>query len=100
MNLPSSKDSHELRSFIELGTRGHFPLFPSSWIGDVFKEHEKNDAANDDIKNILKKLSKHRSLDRKKTILLSLTEDERTIFIKEFFKMVENKILDQKPEIH
>ena len=50
-------------------------------------------------KKILKQLQKHKSLDRKKTLLSSLATEDRNLFIKTFLKAVEGKILDEKPEL-
>ncbi|MBT7608815.1 MAG: hypothetical protein HN576_03605 [Bacteriovoracaceae bacterium] len=96
--------SHEksFKSLIDLGTKGFFPLFYDTWLHDAkssetktLSSHEKRKA-----KVIMQKLHKHKSIERKKTLLLSLTSQERNYFIKAFLKLVEGKILDEKPELH
>jgi hypothetical protein len=91
----------EIASLVEFGTRGHFPLFYPQWFYEVFSSQNKclSKSDEDRAKKILKKLQKHKSLDRKKTLLSSLNKDERDLFIKSFLKIVEGKILDKKPEL-
>lgn len=102
--LEETRRSNEksIQRLVELGTKGFFPLFYESWVheakveGEVkLSSHEKRKA-----KVIMQKLLKHKSLERKKTLLLSLDSRERNYFVKAFLKMVEGKILDAKPELH
>ena len=89
----------QMKALIELGRNGHFPLFHSSWIEEVTREKSKKFTKQDQKKahEIIDKISKHKNLDRKKTILLSLSDEERKIFIKEFFNLVEQSILEERP---
>ena len=84
-----------------MGTLGFYPLFDNKWINEVLKfpTLNLNKIDKQKAKIILQRLEKHKSLDRKKTILLSLVKEERDLFIKAFLKMVEGEILDQRPEI-
>ena len=91
-----------IQQLIDLGTKGFFPLFYDTWVHDAkgnddkgLTSHEKRRA-----KLIMQKLQKHKSIERKKTLLLSLDSKERNYFIKAFLKMVEGKILDEQPELH
>ncbi len=102
--MEESRRNHnkDFQSLVDLGTKGFFPLFYSTWIQDAkesssqkLTSHEKRKA-----KIIMEKLQKHRSIERKKTLLLALDSEERNYFIKVFLKMVEGKILDEKPEFH
>jgi hypothetical protein len=99
--LEETRRSNEksLKSLIDLGTKGFFPMFYDTWLHDAkngetktLTSHEKRKA-----KIIMEKLQKHKSIERKKTLLLSLTLKERNYFVKAFLKLVEGKILDEKP---
>ncbi len=61
--------------------------------------HPVSKQEEEKAKKILKLLQKHKSLDRKKTLLSSLEKEDRALFIKTFLKVVEGKILDEKPEL-
>lgn len=102
MNPTLSLKGHTIESLIELGTQGHFPLFHSSWIQEIYTNNSRKLTVKErkKTKEIIQKLSKHQSLDRKKTVLFSLNNEERRLFIQAFLKMVEAKILNQKPELH
>ncbi|MCK5072677.1 MAG: hypothetical protein KAQ98_04570 [Bacteriovoracaceae bacterium] len=91
-----------IKSLVELGMHGHFPLFPNNWIENVslnrFARITKNE--KEKAQKIINRLAKHKSLDRKRTVLYSLSNSERDVFLKVFFKMVEGRILDKKTELH
>lgn len=93
-----------MKALIQLGTQGHFPLFHDLWIKDPeLKEkkfHKITGLERARAKKLFQKVSKHRQLEHKKTVLLSMGEDDRKLFMKAFFRLVEGKILDLKPEIH
>ncbi len=93
-----------MKALIHLGTQGHFPLFHSSWLKDPEMKEKKfqkiTGLERARAKKLFQSVSKHRLLDRKITVLLSMSDDDRKLFMKAFLKLVEGKILDQKPEIH
>jgi hypothetical protein len=93
-----------MKALIQLGTTGHFPLFHECWINDPgLKEKRFQKITGIErarAKKLFQQVSKHRQLEHKKTVLLSMNEDDRKLFMKAFFKMVEGKILDQSPELH
>ena len=93
-----------MKALIHLGTQGHFPLFHYSWLADpVMKEKKFQKITGLErarAKKLFQRVSKHRQLEHKKTVLLSMDEEDRKLFMKAFLKLVEGKILDQKPEIH
>ena len=95
------RNDQSIKSLVELGTRGYFPLFENEWIEDISTDTKKL-TGNEKVKakKLFLRVSKQRSIERKKTILFSMEEIERQLFIKAFLKMVENKILDNKPELH
>lgn len=93
-----------MKALIQLGMSGHFPLFHDVWISDPeIKERRFQKITGVErarAKKLFQQVSKHRRLEHKKTALLSMNDDDRKIFMKAFFKLVEGKILDQKPELH
>ena len=92
-----------MKSIIDLGVKGYFPLFYQKWIDRYQGIHRyiKSDPATRRLtKKIILRINKHTSFERKRTILASLDENELMIFIHEFMNMVEVKVLDNKPEIH
>ena len=95
-----------LKFFIEMGIWGHFPLFYTDWVTDhlqKFASRERNEFSKKDIRKvteIINKLDKHKSVDRKRTILMAIPENERELFINAFFCMIENKIIDEGPALH
>lgn len=83
----------EYRNYIKIAKTGHYDLFPSNWLEETLKENNKlprYSIANKNVKKVFEKLSKHKNLDRKKTLLLSLPEIERKEFIRSFYALVEN----------
>ena len=101
MELNVAKKEKSLKSLIELGVKGYFPLFHSSWIEDIYTQEKKYLSKKDQkkAKEIMNRLLNHRGIERKKIILLSLQEDERKLFIRAFLDMVEGKIIDKRPEL-
>lgn len=101
MALANYRSEKSLKSLIEMGTHGHFPLFFDEWIGELggadlnLTEREGYKA-----KRILERLKEHRSIERQKIVLMGLGERERKLVVKAFLKMVETKILDKRPELH
>ncbi len=91
-----------LKSLVDLGVQGHFPLFEPEWIKGLIKKGHKKITGKDRTitKNILKRMSRHTALDRKKTILLSVEQEERDSFVRTFISIVEGKILDDNPGLH
>ncbi|MGK0367671.1 MAG: hypothetical protein ACI9QD_000809 [Thermoproteota archaeon] len=100
----STKSSHdELRSLINLGSNGVYPLFYREWVQDSFKtkvKHISYKDAKSSVKAQLARLQRHRSLDRKKTALMQLSNEERSHFIQSFIRLVEFNIIDNTSEIH
>ncbi|MBT3584851.1 MAG: hypothetical protein HN509_08080 [Halobacteriovoraceae bacterium] len=102
MDYLSNRTDPSFKSLIEMGTKGFYPLFDPRWLNE-FSTQESNKLNTKEkakAKRLWQRLSKHKSIERKKTILLSLTDEDRLLFIKAFFQTVEGKILDKNPEIH
>ena len=85
-----------IRSLIELGMKGHYPLFEHAWISNLCMDKKLRFNHKEKLitKNIFDKLSGHRGLERKKILLSSINEEEREIFIKAFLKLVELAIVE------
>lgn len=93
-----------MKALIHLGTQGHFPLFHELWMKDPEIKEKKfqkiTGLERARAKKLFQQISKHRQLEHKKTVLQSMKNEDRILFMKAFFKIVEGKILDLKPEIH
>lgn len=98
------RSNESLEALIEMGIKGFYPLFHESWLKDGDFQEKKfiklTGLERARAKKIFQMVTKHRSLEHKKTLVFSLQEEDRIIFMKAFLKLVEGKILDQKPEIH
>lgn len=91
-----------LTSLVELGTKGLFPIFHPSWIEEASLNRRTKMTPQElaRISQIEKSLSKHKSLERKKTVMMALRRPERQLFITHFLQLVEGKILKSGPTVH
>ena len=98
------RPEESMNALIHLGTQGHYPLFHELWLKDPGIKEKKfqkiTGLERARAKKLFQRVSKHRQLEHKKTVLLSMEDGDRILFMKAFFKLVEGKILDLKPEIH
>lgn len=98
------RPEESMKALITLGIHGHYPLFLDEWLQDpTIKEKRFAKITGTErakAKKLFSRVSKHKSLEHKKVIVLSMSDEERSLFIKAFFKIVEGKILDQKLELH
>ena len=98
----------DIKTLIDMGINGHYPLFHQEWLDEYFsssdviekKTSKLNRKEKTRAQKIIQRLSQHRELERKRIILHSLDREERVLFMRAFFDMVENRILDRQPEIH
>lgn len=97
------RPEESMKALIHLGTQGYYPLFHEMWLnhpGIKEKKFQKiTGLERARAKKLFLRVSKHRQLEHKKTVLQSMNEDDRILFMKAFFKLVEGKILDLKPEL-
>jgi len=101
--IDSTVEMNEMDNLIELGSRGHYPLFFQEWIHDSIKAefaHITLHEAKSKVAYHLTKLSKHKDLRRKKTAIIAMNARERSYFIKCFMKMVEFSIIDNHRDLH
>lgn len=98
------RPEESMKALINLGMQGHYPLFHESWISHESLQQKNflkiTGVERARAKKLFNNVLKHRLLERKKIVLLSMSDDDRALFIKAFFKLVEGKILDQKQELH
>lgn len=109
MEQPRRKNEESIRSLIEMGTKGHFPLFAEEWVNTFFREdgttgkkknHDKLTSREKmKAKQIIQRLAKHRTIERKKIVVMAMKDEERDLLVKAFMKMVEGRILDSKPHL-
>ncbi|MFX3675734.1 MAG: hypothetical protein ACN6I6_01730 [bacterium] len=105
MEIFKRSPDHTIKSLIEWGTQGHYPLFDRDWLealnpvpGKRLRALSTNQKSK--VKTILKRLSGQTSFERKRTVLFSLSQEDRSAFIRAFMNAVEHKILDTSPELH
>ncbi|MFZ8934863.1 MAG: hypothetical protein ACO20H_11965 [Bacteriovoracaceae bacterium] len=90
-----------MKSLIKIGAKGFFPLFedvcPRNFMG--IKSTRMTKKEKSEAKKLLGRLEKHKCLDRKKTIIHSLLDEEKEILIKAFLNLVEGQIINERPGI-
>ena len=94
--------NNEMKNYLQMAQTGHYPLFFEHWLSDDLKESEPLSfrIADRNVKEIFKKLSRHRSTERKKTALIGLSENERKKFVRSFIKVVEHNLLKDIKSLH
>lgn len=85
----------DYKQFLQMAQTGHYPLFFNDWLSESLTKEESLNyvSATKNIKNVFNNLSKHRTLEKKKTALISMETNERNDFIRSFFKVVEHEAL-------
>ena len=100
--MHSSEDP--MKSLIEIGSKGFFPLFYPEWIKPhLFNKSRKLNLTKKDqvkLRFIMQKLAQHKNIERKRTVLHALSENDRNLFIHSFLAMVESKILEKEQSFH
>ena len=101
MDLNWAKKEKSLKSLVELGMKGFFPLFHQDWTQELNLSEQKTLTKREKkkAKDIMNRLLNHRGIERKKIILISLSPEERTLFMRAFMEMVEGRIMDKSPEL-
>jgi hypothetical protein len=99
------QEAQGLDQLIEAGSSGYYPLFYQDWILESFAD--QGDAkrmsfsrAAETVHRVYKQIERHSSLERKKTAIQALKNDERKEFVLSFMKMVEYRALDKLRELH
>lgn len=99
------QDTQGLDQLIEAGSSGYFPLFYQDWIHESFADvaevkRMSFSRAAETVHRVYRQIERHHSLDRKKTAIQALQNDERKEFVLSFMKMVEYRSLDKLKELH
>lgn len=94
-----------LDQLIEAGSSGYFPLFYQDWILESFKDqgivHKLSfSRAAETVHRVYKQIERHHSIERKKTAIQALKQEDRKDFVLSFMKMVEYRALDKMRELH
>ncbi len=94
-----------LDQLIEAGSSGYFPLFYQDWIHESFADKAtvqkiSFSRAAETVHRFYKQIERHSSIERKKTAIQALGNEDRTDFILSFMKMVEYRTLDKLRELH
>lgn len=95
------RNDRVIKSLLTLATQGFYPLFEENWMEELWQDKPKKLTGNEKAKakTLFKRLCEHRTLERQRTVFWSLPEKDRKLFKRAFLKMVENRILDQVPEL-
>ena len=99
------QEAQGLDQLIEAGSSGYFPLFYQVWIHESFADNSvvmrmSFSRAAETVHRVYKQIERHSSLERKKTAIQALKNDERKDFVLSFMKMVEYRTLDRIRELH
>lgn len=100
--IPQRQPANEMKSYIQLASAGHMPLFFSEWLEEStlnptplsFRVADKN------VREVFKKLSKHRTEQKKITALTGLDKKERDLFVNSFIKVVEHSLMKDLKTLH
>lgn len=99
------QEAQGLDQLIEAGSSGYFPLFYQDWIHESFAKGIEAKTisfshAAETVHRVYKQIERHSSIERKKTAIQALQNDERMNFVVSFMKMVEYRALDKLRELH
>lgn len=99
------QEAQGLDQLIEAGSAGFFPLFYQDWILESFSDKTEVkrmsfSKAAETVHRVYKQIERHHSIERKKTAIQALQNDERKDFVLSFMKMVEHRTLDKVRELH
>ena len=99
------QEAQGLDQLIEAGSTGYLPLFYQEWITESFAD--KNEVrrmsfsrAAETVHKIYRQIERHHTIEKKKTAIQALTNDDRKDFVLSFMKMVEYRALDKLKELH
>lgn len=99
------QDVKSLNELIEAGSSGYLPLFYQDWIAESFSDSSNMrkisfSRAAETVHKVFEKIERHPTIERKKTAIQAMDDDERKEFILSFMKMVEYRTLDRLRELH
>lgn len=99
------QEAQGLDQLIEAGSSGYFPMFYQDWILESFADPSEVrkmsfSRAAETVHRVYKKIERHSSIEKKKTAIQALQNNERKDFVLSFMKMVEYRALDKLKELH
>jgi len=99
------QDTQGLDQLIEAGSSGYFPLFYQDWIHESLSDltevkRMSFSRAAETVHRMYKDIERHNGLERKKTAIQALKNEDRKDFVLSFMKMVEYRTLDRLKELH
>lgn len=99
------QEAQGLDQLIEAGSSGYYPLFYQDWILESMKDSGPMKTmsfsrAAETVHRVYKQIERHHSLERKKTAIGALKNEDRKDFVLSFLKMVEYRALDRMRELH
>eukprot|EP00923_Selenidium_pygospionis_P056712 GHVN01098984.1.p1 GENE.GHVN01098984.1~~GHVN01098984.1.p1 ORF type:complete len:102 (+),score=8.23 GHVN01098984.1:102-407(+) len=91
----SQVKSTNFSNYVQMAQTGHYPLFFNDWLSSSLKERQPMSMRNasENVEKVFTTLERHRTLEKKKTALISMEQTEREEFIRSFFKVVEHEAL-------
>jgi hypothetical protein len=99
MNLTVANKERILESLLDMGKCGHFPLFINAWIAEGLEKTCSTKKDQRRGRQILDRIIQHRCMEKRKTVVMSLSDEDRAILIRSFMQLVENRVIDARPTI-
>lgn len=91
-----------LQYYLNLGLSGQFPLFFKDWLNNLnlSEKDYKVKEGTKLLKKYFKKIEIHKTVDKKKIAISAMEESEREEFLKTFFYVLEEEILNSEHKYH
>lgn len=91
----------DYKNFLKIAQTGHYPLFFGEWLDQSFSQAQTVNIrkASHNVAHIFGQLSRHNTIEKKKTALIGMDKLTREEFIRSFFKVVEYEILKENTKL-
>jgi hypothetical protein len=91
----------DYKNFLKIAQTGHYPLFFGEWLNQSFNQAQGVTIrkASHNVKHVFNQLSRHNTIEKKKTALIGMDRLSREEFIRSFFKVVEYEILKENTKL-
>lgn len=91
----------DYKNYLRLAETGHYPLFFNEWVQESFTQDQQLNVrkASHNVKHVFSQLSRHKTIEKKKTALIGMDRLSREEFIRSFFKVVEHEILKENKNL-
>lgn len=95
--LNKLKTEHDVKNYLIMAQNGHMPLFFKEWIqkNQNSEHYISYNNASKTVKDVFTALSRHRTITKMQTAIISMDQDKRDIFMSSFMKMVEYNSLKE-----